>query len=61
MARHRIHHLVNPWQGEVAFKADLVKISEVNEDSSLAILFLHQDRVSEPFGIVRLSDKVGSE
>jgi len=56
IARRRVH-LVNPWQRKVVFGADLVEIDEVIADSPLVIL-LHQDQVSEPFEVVRLSDEV---
>jgi len=53
-----IHHLVNPWQRKVVFGVGQVEISEVDADSPLAILLLHQDRVGEPFWVTRLSNEL---
>jgi len=51
---HHIHHLVNPWQRKVVFGASLVEIGEINADPPLGNILLHQDRIGEPFEMVRL-------
>ena len=53
--------MVDPWQRKTILEADLIEIGEVDADSPLAILLLHQDWIGEPLRIMSLPGEVGSK
>ena len=42
-------------------RADFVEICEVDADSPLPVLFLHEDGIGEPVRVERLSDEASLE
>ena len=56
-----VHYEVDPGQGKAIFWVSPVNIGKVNTESPLAICLLDENHISQPVGIIYVSDSSGLE
>ena len=52
MVSGAIDQQINMWERKVIFRVDFIKVSKVNTNSNVAILFGNRDDVSQPLWIL---------
>ena len=61
VASNGVHYEVDPGQGKAIFQASPVNIGKVNAESPFSICLLNENHISQPIGIIYISDSSGLE
>ena len=61
MASSDVYYEVDSGEGKNVFRASLVNICKINEESSFSICLLDENHISQPIGIIYFLDSSGLE